>query len=461
MVKILLNSPCNYYTSVEILTNPIGLSYIKTFCEDKNPHVRISIVPYIDKELLERERPDIVGLSCYAATYGQAIKVAGMCKEYGVHVVVGGEQITTLPNLITDDMDIGVIGEGERAFEKLLRVYNGGWKGEELLDVPGIVFRDSQGGLVQTEPASPLKDLDSLPVPDLLQGNEKTDTLCIMTSRGCPYRCVFCATGWHRNVRWFSPEKVLETIKYHAERYPALQRVKFWDDLFTVKKERVRRIVDLLEEEGLTARFNYSVATRADHISEELLHQLKRMNCIHVSLGMESGSNRTLEYINKGTTVETNRKAALMLRRFDLFSESSFIIGFPEETREEIMETYDFIRATPLNKVQVFLPVPYPGTKLWEHALAKGLVSETVDMDWEALDLIATMYRPRQVLDRFIVLSEILSKQELYKLLRKFGRLARVKTFLYALILLRRNPRILINRFMRELVFLLVRRKRN
>ncbi len=461
MIKVILNSPCNYYSSVEILTNPIGLSYIKTFCENKNAQVQISIVPFIDNELLEREKPDIVGLSSYAATYGQVIKVAKMCKNEGIHVVVGGEQISTLPHLITGDMDVGVLGEGEQVFEQLLRHYDKGWKTQELLKVPGIVFRDGPDNLVQTEPGAPLKELDDLPIPDLLLGNEKTDTLCLMTSRGCPYRCIFCATGWHKNVRWFSPERVIETIKFHADRYPSLQRVKFWDDLFTIKMDRVQRIANLLEEEKLTKKFSYSVATRADHISDDLLHQLKRMNCIHVSLGMESGSNRTLEYINKGTTVEINRKAALMLRRFGLFSESSFIIGFPEETREEILETYEFIRTTPLNKVQVFLPVPYPGTKLWHYALDKEMVSETQDMDWEALDLIATMYRPKQVLNRFIVLSEKLSRQELYDLLIRFGRLARTKTFKYSLLLLWKNPRIIINRLVREFIFLFRKRKRN
>ena len=450
MLKILFNSPCNFTTTSELLTVPIGLSYIKAYCEANFP-CEIKIVPIVNEKVLQRENPDIVGISCFAATYGRATELARLCKRKGIYVVVGGEQITTLPHLLTEDMNVGVRGEGEQIFLELLREFNNGWDKEWLKSVQGVVFRDEQKKLIVMDTAPPLIALDELPIPDLLVENESTDILCLMTSRGCPYKCAFCATGWHRNVHWMSPERVVETIEFHTDKYPHLRRVKFWDDLFTIKHKRVERIVELLEEKGLNRRLRFTICTRADHVNETLLKLLKRMNCTHVSMGLESGCDRTLKYIKKLCTVETNRRATELLSAYNFDSESSFIVGFPHETNDDIQETYNFIKSIPIKKIQVFLPIPYPGTLLWRYAFQKGLVSE--DMDWEKLDLIATMANPKSVLSDFVVISETLSKEELYRWLIKFRRLRKWKTFKFALSLLVRDPSIIFQRLKREVSF--------
>jgi radical SAM superfamily enzyme YgiQ (UPF0313 family) len=293
--------------------------------------------------------------------------------------------------------------------------------------------------------------MDELPIPDLLVGNESSEILCLMTSRGCPYKCIFCATGWHKNVHWMSPERVVETIIFHLEKYPRLRRVKFWDDLFTVNLKRVEEIARLFDDKGLTDILNVTVSTRADQINENLLKILLRMNCDHVCMGLESGSDNTLKYIQKKTTVQKNRRAVELLKDYGIYSESGFIVGFPYETNQDIQQTYDFIKSVPIEKIQVFLPVPYPGTRLWESAFESGLVSE--DMDWEKLDLIATMAHPKSVLSDFVVISETLSKEELYRWLIKFRRLRKWKTFKFALSLLVRDPSIIFQRLKREISF--------
>lgn len=450
MLKVLLNSICNFTTSSELLTVPIGLSYIKSYCEENFP-CTIKIVSTIDERVLEVEKPDIVGISCYAATYDKVRKLAALCKRKGLSVVVGGEQVTVLPHLLTKEMDVGVRGEGEHVFLELLKLYDNGWNREGLMSIRGLVFRDPSGKLIITEPQSGIVELADLPIPDLLLGNESTDLLCLMSSRGCPYRCVFCATGWHNNVHLMPPERVVETIVYHLEKYPQLRRVKFWDDLFTVKIKRIERIVELLEERGPTKRLSFAVCTRADHINESLVRLLRRMNCTHISMGLESGCDRTLKYINKGTTVEVNRRAVELLHSRGFSTEASFIVGFPPETKEDIYETYEFIKSIPINKIQVFLPITYPGTKLWKLAEERGLVSEA--MDWEQLDLIATMANPGSVLDRFVIISEELSREELYDWLMRFKRLRQWKTLKFALSLLLSDPRVIFERLKREARF--------
>ncbi|MBU0482270.1 MAG: B12-binding domain-containing radical SAM protein [Proteobacteria bacterium] len=451
MIKILFVSPSNFTTSSELVTIPIGLSYIKSYCEN-NISCSIKIVHQINKKVISDEKPDIVGISCFAATFGHALKISLLCKELGIHVVVGGEQITTLPHIISKDIDVGVRGEGEHTFLKLLQIYDNGWDKNKLRNINGLVFYDD-GKLVLTGYAQPLLDLDDLPIPDLLYGNKSSDILCLMSSRGCPYRCAYCATGYHNNVHWMSPAKVIETIEFHLDKYPHIKRVKFWDDLFTVKFERVEEIANLMQAKGLTERVVVTICTRSDHINESLLKVLKKMNCTHVSMGLESGCDKTLKYINKMTTVEKNRRAVELLDKHGFDSEASFIIGFPEETTENIRQTYDFVKSSPIKKIQVFLPMPYPGTKIWEFAMEKGLVSE--NMDWERLDLIATMNQPKQVLDEFIVIAQRVSREELCRWMLKFRRLRLKKSAVYALQLLFRDPRLIFHRLRRDLVFFL------
>ncbi len=456
MLKIILNSPYNFNTSSELLTIPIGMAYIKSYCE-VNFDCDIKIVPFLDAPVLDREQPDIVGISCYAATFDRAKHLARLCRSRGARVVVGGAQITTLPHLITTDMDVGVQGEGEQVFLELLKCYHNGWRGADLAAIPGLVYRNADGHLVLNKPAPPLKNLDALPIPDLLDNNPGTDLLCLMSSRGCPYQCTFCATGWHNSVHWLSPEKVVETIEFHLQRYPRIRRVKFWDDLFTIKTKRVARIVELIEARGLNRRLSFFICTRADHIHADLLALLKRMNCTHVSMGLESGCDRTLQYVNKKCSVETNRRAVELLSSHGFDSESSFIVGFPHESEQDIQTTYDFIRSIPINKIQVFLPIPYPGTRLWNYAVGRGLVSE--DMRWEKLDLIATMSDPQLVLTDFVVLSEHLSREALHRWLLKFRRLRKWKTFKFALLLLWKDPHVIFQRLKREVAFFLKRQR--
>ncbi len=195
MLKVLLISPSNLTTSSELLTIPIGLAYIKSYCESEFP-CEIEIIHQINKKTIKYKKPDIVGISCFAATFGKAKSIARLCKELDTHVVVGGEQITTLPHKISPEMTVGVRGEGEYTFLELLKNFDNGWNVNALKKIKGLVFHDESGQLIITEDAPPLPDLDKLPIPDLLYGNKNSDILCLMSSRGCPYRCAYCATGY-------------------------------------------------------------------------------------------------------------------------------------------------------------------------------------------------------------------------------------------------------------------------
>ncbi|MGD0088847.1 MAG: radical SAM protein, partial [Planctomycetota bacterium] len=282
--------------------------------------------------------------------------------------------------------------------------------------VPGVAFWH-EGQLNCTPDRPLLTDLDRLPQParDLLHIRRHT---YMFTSRGCPFRCVFCSSSrYWKNVRFFSADYVVDEIQRLARDYN-VQMISFFDDLFTAKLARVEEIVRLLEKRGLLGKIRFTCNCRADTVTPELGRLLVRMGFVSVGMGLESGNQPNLCYLKgERATVAQNLKAINGLKEAGLHVNASFVIGSPQETREQVLETYSFIRHSRLDLFDVYLLTPLPGTPVWELAKQRGLVSDDMP-DWSRLDVNA--YRDPE---RAIILSETLRADELLALYRKFLRL--------------------------------------
>jgi anaerobic magnesium-protoporphyrin IX monomethyl ester cyclase len=293
----------------------------------------------------------------------------------------------------------------------------GEFEPEHLSNIRGILYHDD-GQVVRTAPRPLIRQLDEIPHPkrSLVGYGEMS---YIMSSRGCPFKCVFCASSkfWGK-YRLASEEYVVEEVVELYEHGTKIIRIL--DDLFTVNKRRLRRIVSLLAERNILGKVGFSVCCRANLVSEQLVALLKQLNVVSVLLGLESGSARTLQYLKGNVTVEDNRKAVRLFKDAGIQTNGLFIIGSPDETEEEIMETYEFIRQSPLDFVDIFLMTPLPGTEIWEDALSRGLVSSS--MDWGLLDM-----RVRYQDGSVPIVSKHLSQDELRRLHKKFRRLRFVK----------------------------------
>jgi len=431
----------------------IGLAYLASHLRESPLKADIEIAASNVEEAIVEFRPDVVGISSVSQNFNKAREIASICKDIGSRVVVGGIHISSLPSCLNRNMDIGVIGEGEETFLQLLRLYDGTWDAKVLHKVEGIVFHS--GNALEVTPARPLVEpLDRLPFParDLLrnEGNEAY----MFTSRGCPYRCIFCASSrfW---LKWrrFSAQYVVNEIKDLLRCYPHVRTIKMFDDLFIADRKRLEQIAELLRSEGLHKRVNLLVSATANLIDDEIVGLLKQMNVTEVGIGLESGCERTLAFLKQGVTcVQDNANAIRKLKDSGIWVTGTFVIGSPKETREDIMETLNFIRKTPLDKASVFILTPYPNTPLWDILTDKGLFSrDTLDsVDWSIFDqcFSTTHYRTPTV-------SENLSQQELVDLFKLFRREERLISAKWGVKLVFRQPSKVVNYMVRRMKRLL------
>ncbi len=419
--KILFIGSVDPYSEEENRLRPLWPAYLAAYAEDKLGAGKLDYrfaTTKIGREI-ENFRPDVVAISSVTKNYGYAAEHARVAKQYGLPVIVGGIHITTLPQTLTDDMDIGCIGEGEQTFYELIRLYleTGRFSPNGLSKIDGIVYHDN-GRLVRTPARTLLKSLDELPHPKrALIGYGRRGY--VYTARGCLYKCVFCScTHFWGGVRYLSPHRVLEEVEELIRHGVKVIRIN--DENFASNKRRLKAISDLIVNKGLHRKARFSCWCRANNVSHEVVDALKAMNIVSVKMGLESGCDRTLKYLKGGVTVRDNRNAINMLKDAGIQVNGDFIIGAPEETLEEIMETYNLIKNSRLDFIDVGILTPLPGTPVWDYAVEKKIVSD--NMDWRRLN-----FKFQHNLDDALILSETLTRQQLYRLFRNFQRLRAIK----------------------------------
>ena len=328
----------------------------------------------------------VVGLSLDLLSYGFVSKLATLCKEQKIWVVVGGPEVTTNSEEVLERImaDIGVLGEGEQTVLELLQVLEseGAWSTERISHIAGIVFRDSGGSVKKTLVRPRIVDLDSLPFipyesfpmarydlryPILRRG----PVFPVYTSRGCPYNCSFCSSReiWYRKCFFMSAERVVDEMDHIVKKYsPA--GIYFHDDNFTLKKQRVVDICEGLLKRSIKVR--WACLGRTDGLEQDLFRLMKRAGCQGIWFGIESGSNRILSLIRKEICLENVLKVVNAGRQAGLAIGASIIVGFPTQTMEEENETIEFLTEARFTFVMIAPYVGYPGSDMYREYLADG-----------------------------------------------------------------------------------------
>lgn len=342
-------------------------------------------------------KPDLVGISVWTTFAASAFKIASLCKEYdeSVPVVMGGPHISIKSDEVVKicaDVDFLVRGEGEETFLEIVKaledkaednVKGAGVRSErlsaichELSAIKGISYRWN-GEIIHNPERDFIQDLDSIPSParDLLLNKDSyssEDMGLLMTSRGCPYNCSYCATSiWKRKVRYRSGDNIIEEIKLLIDTYGTTQ-FTLKDDSFTVNRKRTLEFCDRLIREYIN--INWDCNTRVDLVDEELLRKMKAAGCNSIKVGIETGNERALKLINKRTTFSQAREAAKLFRKVGIHWTGYFMMGLPSETKEEVYQTLKFMKELKPDFASFSVYEPFPGTELFEIGIEKGLV---------------------------------------------------------------------------------------
>ncbi len=419
MIKILFINAINPASEIETRYTPLGILYLSAALK-KSFHktgLKIKLINRDVEKHIPSFNPHIVGITAVSQNFGHAIRYARLARSYGLPVMIGGIHISMMPRSLTEDMDVGCIGEGELTIIRLINVFfeHKGFPPAELEKTNGIVFWKN-GKLIQTPPAPLIDNMDKqVPFPDRsLEGPVKHGYL--FSSRGCPFRCVFCASSryWNR-VRFFSPEYVFSEIRFLVNQSGA-KMISFYDDLFVADKNRLHDIANLVEKSGLASKIRFTCSCRSNLVTKDIVTDLKRMGIVSVGLGLESGNPRILRYLKgKTVTLEDNRRAIELLTGAGIKANASFIIGSPTETEKEMMDTYHFIEKSKLSFVDIYVLTPYPGTPVWDTAKAKGLVVDR--MNWDRLNVNFEINHKDAV-----ILSETVDRKRLYQIYKIFRR---------------------------------------
>jgi len=400
-MKILLLNPGKFSTYQPPLSLGYIASYINKYSDTKHP---IQIIDENAGDLIEDElpknEPDIIGITATTPQIIDADRIATFIKENypQIPIILGGVHVSSIPEQTLKEFknfDIGVVGEGELTFLELVNLYRkNSFAPKTLKNVNGVVFRNNDKTIV-TRPRPLIENIDTIPFParhllkmreyylnprSVVRGFIKRSTQ-IMTSRGCPYNCVFCASHIiHRNrFRTHSPQYVIREIEHLINEYK-IEALYFQDDTFSINKQRVEKICKMMIEKEINRKLIWSVQLRANLISKNdigLLKLMKDAGCVQTEFGFESGNERVLSLLKKNSvTVKQNSDAIKLCKKIGFRVLGNFMIGSPTETIKEINDTKKFIikHKDMLDNISIHLTTPYPGTDLWGICKQKNLL---------------------------------------------------------------------------------------
>jgi len=380
-------------------SGPIGLAYLSAAAKARFPDTHVQIEVDVDQVI--KSQPDLIGVSAFTETYSQSIEAVRYLKRHcpETPIWLGGPHINALPMTLDKDFELGVVGEGEETFVELLTLFRAGKiTPDHLIDVNGIVYWD-EGLRKVTAPRDPIQDLDLIISPDRSVMNTYWPPLQrridwpqpIYTSRGCPFKCVFCIFSMDsQKVRNHSVERVVSDIEDILRHYPDQKHVTINDDLFAISKKRLYALTKAIREAGLHKKVSFVCMAKASVFSDDMAKLMRDMNVSIVTFGLESGVERVLQYL-KGprNKVSENIRAIDICARHGIRMGGYFIIGTPIETHQELQQAYWFIQNNfpPMSMVGVYRLTPFPGTKFWQEAIEANIVANDLE-DWRPFNYL-------------------------------------------------------------------------
>lgn len=433
------------YSKNAMLLPPLGITYLASVLLEKGFDVSLidaNILRMNREEIIERLNqlmPDYLLFTSVTDNFQDTLYWIKQIRQgYDRPVIIGGPHLDSYPKetLTYQCIDYAVIGDGWETLPELLNVLEA--KGD-LSSVKGICYKDCDE-IILTEPRPSHVSLEDVPFPARhLLPNDRYDTVVskarpittMITALGCPFRCTYCST--HAKLRPRTAEHIIAEVEECIEKY-GIREIEFYDDTFTVNKSKLFRFLDLIESKSL--KFLWSIRTRVDCVTQEMINRMAKSGCVRINYGIESADERILKSIGRAMPLDMIRNATKWTKQAGITSCGFFMIGLPGDTRETIEKTLNFMLELDLDFVQVNKFVPTPNSKIHDDIKKKTgqdfwrdytLGKATFD-DYKAYDVHVTpeeldryldrayrsfFFRPKQIWQKLI---NIRSFTELYRL---------------------------------------------
>lgn len=353
-------------------------------------------------EYIKRKKFDCIGFKCFSRDFNSVVQHSRIIKQYNPRIltVVGGPQASALPEYTFSKMpniDFGFKGEAEVGFVKFLKSFKKyGFKvpTQTLNRIPGLIWR-KKNGQIKINPQYFVRNLDKIAFPawDLIEPHKFPDSVVgqyvpIITTRGCPYACTYCSAHQivGRNLRYRSVENVLKEIELLYRKYK-INKISIADDNFTFSKDFVINICSELIKRKIKISWDCSNGVRLDTLDKDLVKTMEKAGCYSLAVGIESGSQRILNSVNKHLKIQTIKEKVSLIKKNTHIKITGFcMIGFPDETEGEINQTINLAKSLELDYANFSITMSLPGTKLFDDLLnQKKIDLETLDWD----DMIA------------------------------------------------------------------------
>ncbi|MBL7732401.1 MAG: B12-binding domain-containing radical SAM protein [Chitinophagaceae bacterium] len=391
---------------------PIGTLYAAALMREKGHEVHLldTMFAYGPEEVilpLQKHDPDFFVVyddgfnyltkMCLTNMREAAFEMMQFARQKGCTVIVSSSDATDhFEKYLEQGADFVILGEAEQTLAELVDAVNR--QQTDMLSIPGLAFRQ-KGAVIKTMRRPVLKELDELPLPawDIIDMAPYRKTwlkhkgyfsMNMATTRGCPFKCNWCAKpiyGNRYNTR--SPQNVVKELKLLKEKF-GFDHIWFCDDIFGLKPGWVHEFANLVQEENI--RFRFKIQARADLLlQDDYIHDLARAGCENIWMGAESGSQKILDAMDKGTRVEQIFEATRMLKKHGINPSFFIQFGYPGETRQDIIRTINMINTLLPYEIGISVSYPLPGTSFYEKV--KAQLHEKAN--WTDSDELALMFR--------------------------------------------------------------------
>ncbi len=412
--KIALISPIS---RTHYIVPPVGLGYLAAALR-KNGFSDVTILDCVKngfsfedlRNWFKKNKPDVIGFQIFSYDFHSVKKSVDIARQENsdAAILIGGPHVSAAPADSLREIknaDFGFAGEAEIGLPLLVKKLRG--KNAAGFDeIPGLIWRS--GTEVRVNPRADIPDLDKLGYPawDLMDPASYPDNpqggfyknfpiAPIATSRGCPYSCTFCGSGVNmgHKLRLRSISHVLDEMVLLYNDFK-VREFHIIDDMFNFHKSRVLEFCEGVKKRGLKISFTFPNGLRLNQIDRQTLEAMKDAGLYAFTVGIESGSQRILDLMKKELTLKLIEEKVGLIRSAGLEPNGFFIIGYPGETEEDILQTIRFAKKLKLSRAHFSNFLPLPGTEATGNLIEKG---EIGDIDWSELFYSKVPYAPKGI----------------------------------------------------------------